>query len=31
MWVPAYNRNPQTLLQFNQLFEDLKKKIRDTF
>ena len=31
MWVPAYQRNPQTLLQFNQLFSDLTTKIRTTF
>ena len=31
MWVPTQNRHPEMLLQFNSLFEELKKKIRNTF
>lgn len=31
MWLQSQKKNPETLLQFNILFGELKKKIKNTF
>lgn len=31
MWLENQKKNPETLMQFNVLFEELKKKIRSVF